>query len=51
MSAVSLSITDAATFKTTKSYVIGLTVLIAAMWMGLKLYGRLDDIVFRKLLL
>ena len=51
MSAVSLSIAGALTFETTKLYVMGLPVLMAGMWTGLKLYGRLDDIAFRKLLL
>jgi uncharacterized membrane protein YfcA len=51
MSAVSLSIVGAVTFETTKLYVLGLPVMTAGMWTGLKLYGRLDDTAFRKLLL
>jgi uncharacterized protein len=51
MSAVSLSIAGAVTFETIKLYMIGLPVMMAGMWTGLKLYGRLDDAAFHKLLL
>ena len=51
MSAVSLSFAGAVTAETVKLYVLGLPVLLAGMWIGLKLYGKLDDAAFRKVLL
>jgi uncharacterized protein len=51
MSAVSLSFAGAVTAETVKLYVLGLPVLLAGMWTGLKLYGKLDDAAFRKVLL
>ncbi len=51
MSAVSLSIAGAVSLETAKLYVLGLPVLLAGMWTGLKLYGKLDDATFRKVLL
>jgi len=51
MSAVSLSFAGAVTLETTKLYVLGLPVMMAGMWAGLGLYGKLDDAAFRKVLL
>jgi uncharacterized membrane protein YfcA len=51
MSAVSLSIAGAVTAETIKLYVLGLPMLLAGTWTGLKLYGKLDDAAFRKVLL
>jgi uncharacterized membrane protein YfcA len=51
MSAVSLSFAGAVTAETVKLYVLGLPVLLAGMWTGLKLYGKLNDAAFRKVLL
>jgi uncharacterized membrane protein YfcA len=51
ISAVSLSVAGAVTLETAKLYVLGLPVLLAGMWTGLKLYGKLDDAAFRKVLL
>jgi uncharacterized protein len=51
MSAVSLSIAGAVTLEVTKLYMLGLPVMMGGMWTGLKLYGKLDDIAFRKFLL
>lgn len=36
---------------TIKLFVIGLPVLLAGTWLGLKLYGRLDEAQFRKIVL
>ncbi len=30
---------------------LGLPALLAGLWIGFKLYGKLDDVAFRKLLL
>jgi uncharacterized membrane protein YfcA len=51
MGAVSLSVAGAVTAETIKLYVLGLPMLLAGMWTGLKLYGKLDDAAFRKVLL
>jgi uncharacterized protein len=51
MSAVSLSAAGAVTAETAKLYVIGLPVLLVGLWSGFKLYGRLDDAAFRKVIL
>jgi hypothetical protein len=32
-------------------YVLGLPALLAGLWLGFRLYGRLDDAAFRKLIL
>jgi uncharacterized membrane protein YfcA len=49
--AISLSFTGAVTAETVKLYVLGLPALLAGLWLGFKLYGRLDDAAFRQLVL
>jgi uncharacterized membrane protein YfcA len=51
VTAISLSFTGAVTAETAKLYVLGLPALLAGLWLGFKLYGRLDDQAFRKLIL
>jgi hypothetical protein len=51
MSAMWLGAKGAVTPDTIKLFVIGLPVLIAGTWLGLKLYGRLDEATFRKVVL
>ena len=51
MSAVSLGIAGAVTAETIKLYVLGLPVLLVGLWSGFKLYGKLDDAAFRKVIL
>ena len=48
---VSLSIAGAVTAETVKLYLLGLPVLLAGLWAGFRLYGKLDEAAFRKLLL
>jgi uncharacterized protein len=50
-STVSLSVAGAVTSETVKLYLLGLPCMLAGTWAGLKLYGRLDDAVFRKIIL
>jgi len=50
-STVSLSVAGAVTPDTVKLYLLGLPAMLAGTWAGLKLYGRLDDAVFRKIIL
>jgi uncharacterized protein len=51
MTAISLTLAGAVTAETIKLYICGLPALAAGMWIGLKLYGKLDDAAFRKVIL
>lgn len=51
MSGVALAATGAVTAETVKLYLLGLPVLVAGTWSGLRLYGKLDDATFRKIIL
>jgi uncharacterized membrane protein YfcA len=51
MSALWLGARGAIAPDTIKLFAIGLPVLIAGTWLGLKLYGRLDEASFRKVVL
>jgi uncharacterized membrane protein YfcA len=51
MSAASFASGGAFTGDTVKLFFLGLPALLAGLWAGLKLYGRLDDIAFRKVIL
>jgi uncharacterized membrane protein YfcA len=50
-STVSLSVAGAVTAETVKLYLLGLPCMLAGTWAGLKLYGKLDDAAFRKIIL
>jgi uncharacterized protein len=49
--AISLSFARTFTVETLKLYALALPVLIAGIWFGFKLYGKLDDAAFRKIIL
>jgi uncharacterized protein len=49
--ATALSFTGVVTMEIAKLYLLGLPALLAGLWIGFKLYGKLDDIAFRKLVL
>ena len=51
VSAISLSIAGAVTAETIKLYLLGLPALLAGLWIGFRLYGKLDDAAFRKVVL
>jgi uncharacterized protein len=51
MTAISLALAGAYTAETIKLYLYGLPALAAGIWIGLKLYGKLDDAAFRKVIL
>jgi uncharacterized membrane protein YfcA len=51
MSAIWLGAKGAVTADTIKLFAIGLPVLVAGTWLGLKLYGRLNEATFRKVVL
>lgn len=51
INAMSLSIAGAVTAETAKLFLLGLPFLLAGLWSGFKLYGKLDDAAFRKVIL
>jgi uncharacterized protein len=51
MSAISLSFAGVVTVEIGKLYLLGLPALLAGLWIGFKLYGKLDDVAFRKVIL
>ncbi len=51
VSLISLSIAGAITAGTVRLYLLGLPLLLAGLWSGLKLYGKLDDAGFRRVIL
>ena len=51
MNAVTLSLAGAVTAETVELYVLGLPLLLAGLLSGFKLYGKLDDAAFRKVIL
>ena len=51
MSAVSFGIAGVVTAETVKLYALGLPAMLVGLWGGFKLYGKLDDAAFRKLIL
>jgi hypothetical protein len=51
LSAISLSLKGGIPAETVRLYVFGLPMVAAGMWTGFKLYGKLDDAAFRKVVL
>jgi uncharacterized membrane protein YfcA len=51
MSALWIGVRGAITAEVIKLFLIGLPVLLAGTWLGLKLYGRLDEATFRRIVL
>jgi uncharacterized membrane protein YfcA len=51
MSAVSYAIAGTYTGETMKLYALALPALVAGIWCGIKLYGKLDDAAFRRVIL
>lgn len=51
ISAVALTSVGAVTTETLNLYLLGLPFLLAGMWCGFRLYGKLDDAAFRKVIL
>jgi uncharacterized membrane protein YfcA len=51
MAAISLAFAGAYTNETIKLYLYGVPALSAGVWIGLKLYGKLDEAAFRKVIL
>jgi uncharacterized membrane protein YfcA len=51
MSALWIGAKGAITADTAKLFVIGLPALLAGTWLGLKLFGRIDEATFRKIVL
>ena len=51
VSAVSFSIAGVVTAETVTLYLLGLPLMALGLWVGFKLYGRLDDATFRQVIL
>ena len=51
MSAVWLGVKGAVSVDTIRLFLFGLPALLAGTWLGMKLYGRLDEAAFRKVVL
>ena len=51
MTAISLAIAGTYTVETMKLYALALPALVVGIWAGLKLYGKLDDAAFRRVIL
>ena len=48
---ISLAAARAITVDTLRLYLIGLPAMVAGLWVGFRLYGKLDDAAFRKVIL
>ena len=48
---ISLGISGAITTEILRLYLIGLPAMGAGLWFGFKLYGKLDDATFRRVIL
>jgi uncharacterized membrane protein YfcA len=48
---ISMGVTGAFTTETLKLYGLGLPFMLAGLWSGFKLYGKIDDETFRKAVL
>lgn len=51
MTAVSLAVAGAYTVETMKLYALALPALCVGIWCGIRLYGKLDDAAFRRVIL
>jgi len=51
MTAVSLAVAGAYTVEAMKLYALALPALCVGIWCGIKLYGKLDDAAFRRVIL
>jgi hypothetical protein len=51
MTTISFAIAGIFTIETLKLYAFALPVLVAGIWSGFGLYGKLDDAAFRKVIL
>jgi uncharacterized membrane protein YfcA len=51
MTAISFAVARVFTMETLKLYALALPVLVAGIWSGFGLYGKLDDAAFRKVIL
>ena len=51
VTAVALTLNGAVTVETMKLYLLGLPAMVGGLWVGFRLYGKLDDKAFRKVIL
>jgi uncharacterized protein len=48
---ISLAVAGVITADVLRLYALGLPAMVAGLWVGFKLYGKLDDAAFRKVIL
>jgi uncharacterized protein len=51
VTAIALGVSGAVTVEIAKLYVLGLPAMLGGLWLGFRLYGKLDDAAFRKVIL
>jgi uncharacterized membrane protein YfcA len=51
MNVIALSVAGAITREIVWLYLLGLPAMLGGLWVGFKLYGKLDDVAFRKVML
>jgi len=51
MTAIWLGVKGTVTAETIRLFLIGLPCLVAGTWLGLRLFGRIDEATFRKIVL
>ena len=51
VTAIALALSGAVTVETATLYVLGLPAMLGGLWLGFRLYGKLDDAAFRKVIL
>jgi uncharacterized protein len=51
VTAIALGVTGTITVEVLKLYLLGLPAMLGGLWLGFRLYGKLDDAMFRKVIL
>jgi uncharacterized membrane protein YfcA len=51
ITAIALGATGAVTLEIAKLYLLGLPAMLGGLWLGFRLYGKLDDAAFRRVIL
>jgi len=51
VTAIALGVTGAVTLEIAKLYLLGLPAMLGGLWLGFRMYGKLDDAAFRKVIL
>ena len=51
MTVIALTAAGAVTVEVVRLYLLGLPAMLGGLWAGFRLYGKLDDVAFRKVVL